>query len=614
MAQAWFEREFGKSKTISPPTSPTTSFTGDSIVGDYYFSNTFQITPTWTQSEISTFLSVYPIVVVPVRPIAFLDGQNQQYALVVFRDSTNQINARLQVYDVTPQYKQAHPIYDVNNFTGLMYQICLDGKVQRVCALENGQFTAQVNLRPNQNIGRIMATPRSCDDLRRNSDPTPGQWFMLKLCNLFGDDNYGSGSGSGSGGGRSVGCAGCSGVLNYGTNINYGSGNGNGNGNAGGGSGVGGTTNFLWGEIANTVLTTAQIRSKLIELDLTYAETELILDNNTLRNRIVTYLRTRGATVENAKAIKNNISFAEYQPDLLLRYLDFLTGNYSVFMANLSENFPLKKYIDSGFTFSEFYDLHINEDLFKSAEIYLIENNFDAESVDYIKSILKNLKDAKNLDTATSGFCSKEDLFNYVKEKNPTLSVGQLHDKIGTMFEDAWNAWNLILPVGGYEPNTNDAFQRFSPSRNANVAPDGFMKSIMSPNGIQYGVDQKAHWVECKASNKPTISLADYQGQIKGEIEALSGWNPAACSLKIAAMSYVTTIDMIPSPTVTKYANDRGIWILNSYPYFEIRTDGKMYITFTSVFPYSPQFGTTTATPTMLALKQTLSLNYVEFK
>jgi hypothetical protein len=286
------------------------------------------------------------------------------------------------------------------------------------------------------------------------------------------------------------------------------------------------------------------------------------------------------------------------------------------FLARSSQvNIALfRKYSSEGFSYAEFNDLFSNQPRFNEVDPFLVQNNFDVDSKEYVRAILKNLKDAKELATPTSGFCNKKDLYNYVKDKNPNLTEGQLQDKIGTMFENAWNTWNVVSPVGGYEPNTGDAFKRFSPSRNAYVAPDGFMKSIKNLSGLQYGVDQKAHWVECKASNKDFISLGDYDGQIKGEIEVLSLWNPVACTNEMAAMSYVTTIDMIPSPKVTKYANDRGIWVLNSYPYFEIRADGKMYITFTSVFRYSVQFGEPVLPPTMAALKQTLSSNYVEFK
>ena len=307
----------------------------------------------------------------------------------------------------------------------------------------------------------------------------------------------------------------------------------------------------------------------------------------------------------------------------LAEYLTALCVYPDFYNANVALNFPISTftafatYHKAEFTTEEFLELYANADLFKNAAPYLIGNNFDADSKDYIRKVLKNLKDAKDIATPTSGFCGKQDLYDYVKNSTticPNCSEGQLQDRIGTMFEESWNAWQLSYNVGGYEPNTNDAFQRWSPSRGKNVAPDGFMKSIRSPSGLQYGVDQKAHWIECKASNKGLISLGDYEGQIKGEIEALSLWNPVACTNNIAAVSYVTTIDMIPSPKVTKYANELGIWILNSYPYFEIRADGKMYITFTSVFPYSLQFGNPILPPTMAALKQTLSNNYVEFK
>jgi hypothetical protein len=368
MAKSWFESEFGKSKIISPRTTQTASFAGDTTVGDFYFNETYQITPTWTQSEISAYLSFYPIVVVPIQPIAFLDARQQNYSLIVFRDSANHINARLQVYTPYPQYKQAHPIFSVSNFSGLFYQICLDGKVERIFEFQNGQFTGKITLTPDANFGRNIATNRGICDMCNNNNPVGLDNFICAICHAFRSGGR-KGDGGGPGGLTGESSTNTVGAFGFGNNIPYGSSNGNGNGNA-----FGNGNSNLGNQIDNTIFTTTQLIGKLQNLGFDQGERGMLLDNMQLKGKIISYFSRRNRLMDDvaiAAALKNNISYADNQPDLLMSYLDLLTNNDDAFGANLAANFPLKRYIDVGFLFAEFSDLSSNQILFAKSEAFL---------------------------------------------------------------------------------------------------------------------------------------------------------------------------------------------------------------------------------------------------
>ena len=83
MAQSWFESKFGKSLPISPRPAGVTYRSVDSLLdGQFCFNESYQITPIWSEAQISSYLRTQPILLVPVRPIAFLESKKFQYALV----------------------------------------------------------------------------------------------------------------------------------------------------------------------------------------------------------------------------------------------------------------------------------------------------------------------------------------------------------------------------------------------------------------------------------------------------------------------------------------------------------------------------------------------------
>jgi hypothetical protein len=343
MAKGWFESEFGKSKTITPPNSPThtptTSFTGDSTLGDYYFEYSFQITPTWSEAEISSYLSVYPIVIVPIQPIAFLDANDQHYALVIYREANSQLAAKLQVYNALPDYQLTHSVYDVSNFSGLMYQICMDGKVERVFGIDNGVCIANFTLLPNENMGRIQASSRSICSQCNSTRPLGFDAFICALCRAFKtgkkDDDRGSGRSAETGLGFS---------FSFGPGVSpTGSTNGSG---GGGGSSTGNGAN-LNGQINNSLFSLTQLNQIRT---LFYA------------NDLEDLFELLKSTDQQQLSLVNS----------------FVKRNNATAIA------ALKKFTDDGFSFNEFKALYDNQILFSKAEIFL---NIHSSRGDFIQRI-----------------------------------------------------------------------------------------------------------------------------------------------------------------------------------------------------------------------------------
>jgi hypothetical protein len=292
MVQTWFESNYGKSKTISYPHPQTNSFGGDSTVQDFYFNQIFDITPTWTQAEISTYLSVNSIVIVPVKPIAFLDAKKQEYVFVCFRNKQGQIDGRLQVYQPTYAYQKSHQTYDVQDFSGFMLQICLDGKVKRIFSYENGKFLTQIIASPNPNLGGNNLNGRSviCKGCYTD-DPTSTWWHDVYcwFCEL------GSGTGD-TGGANRLGETGENSLSTVGSSLDYGSNNAwptnetNTGSSTSGGSGL-----SLSAQITNGFFNTrAVVIAKLLEVG--YSNDELSdLSTPALKALLTTWAKYEGA-------------------------------------------------------------------------------------------------------------------------------------------------------------------------------------------------------------------------------------------------------------------------------------------------------------------------------
>ena len=162
--QEWFEQKFGNSLKIQPPNSSSlvASNVIDSIDANY-INAVYNIVPIWSESQIAVYMQTNPILFVPVQPITWLDDNQMNYTLVFFRDSSNQLDARLQVYRPSLAYSQSHATFSMQDFSGIFFQVKLNGIVQRIFAVENGHYTHRLYSGVNPNLGRgPVVTARRC--------------------------------------------------------------------------------------------------------------------------------------------------------------------------------------------------------------------------------------------------------------------------------------------------------------------------------------------------------------------------------------------------------------------------------------------------------------------
>ncbi len=158
MVQTWFESKYGVTKVIASSAKSIVTTNDTTKHSDKFFTDEqLSVTPLWSHAKISTYLKTNTIVVVPVSKISVLDGKELNYLLVCFKDSSNNIDARLQVYRPTRNYKLSHSKFSVDDFSGLFYQLGMDGLIQKILAIENGKFVGRAYLSANiinNNFGR----------------------------------------------------------------------------------------------------------------------------------------------------------------------------------------------------------------------------------------------------------------------------------------------------------------------------------------------------------------------------------------------------------------------------------------------------------------------------
>ena len=158
-AKDWFTSQYGSSKHINPASSITNlAQNGD----NYYFNETFTIEPIWSLAKSSSYRNRHSILIIPVQPIPFLDAKEQKYALVVYRDSLNQLQSKLQVYSAIASYKHNNKKEKVKDFSGIMYQVAMDGHVHHAAIAVNGRFTKRISLGVNRNLGKVNLNTRGC--------------------------------------------------------------------------------------------------------------------------------------------------------------------------------------------------------------------------------------------------------------------------------------------------------------------------------------------------------------------------------------------------------------------------------------------------------------------
>lgn len=599
MVKTWFESNFGKSTKIEPPQAQTNSFGADSSV--VYFKETFDITPTWSEAEIATYLSVNPIVIVPVRPIAFLDKTNQEYVFICFRNELNQIDGRLQVYQPSYAYKSTHPTYDVKDFTGFMLQVCLDGKIQRVFGYENGQFISSFKLSPKISTGQLNVRG-ICDGCWDSALATAG--FLKRAACWFcswgfkGDTNNRTGE---TGENNWNGLTGN--TLGFGnTNINPSNGNNTGN-NPGGSGGP-----SLGSQVGNTIFTVTQLRAKLSSLDFSYAQQDMILDNNTLKAKVTAYFVKRGwDDLAVAAAVKNNLAYADND---LHRYLADLTSDDAFYAANKQTGFLLAKYLGAGFSYNDFFSFASNVgfaqvDNFFNQNGFTDENKKSAKGFNFLMGLdddFKSLNDnrgSKNIKQLLDEYSFPNlqigTLIGLAREKNIDINHPDENTKkynyqrLGRIFEDF-----LLrsLAVSSNQVVFNSPIPGFS-----GVKPDG----LGNGNVVQYdeNLRRENSWIgnnsiflEAKLVFKGEKLIKDNSSvtvnfslreQISTMIDVLANMTGGSMNglndltLKpsdhgIASLYILTMYDTELDPTLVTKAEQNKVNVYKRWPVYDIET------------------------------------------
>jgi hypothetical protein len=141
-AQNWFEQSYGKTHTITK--------TGDTSQGSVLNvrsgSLKIDVTPVWSDAQISAYLSNRQVLMVPVNPIVALKKRGFGYCAVFFRDSVGKIDYTLQVAAAKPTYLATHENLSVNDFTGAFLQIRPDGEIKNTLSIKDGKIVSSLNL------------------------------------------------------------------------------------------------------------------------------------------------------------------------------------------------------------------------------------------------------------------------------------------------------------------------------------------------------------------------------------------------------------------------------------------------------------------------------------
>ena len=242
----------------------------------------------------------------------------------------NQLDARLQVYEATPEYAKNNPKFSVNNFTGFFYQIHLTGKVDKAYGIEQGKFTLKIPIKPKEKsrIGKIQ-TRGLCDGCFYD-DPTAGfvKRAICWLCDKFAISNSGD---TGIDPITSTDPFGFSGYgqtptidIDYGENTSVGS--------TGSGNPLGTGGNSLGTEFDDSIFNDPSYQQKikedyvLLTLNPTGVERQFLADNRALFDQFYSFLSQQGDYLE-------KISTAT-------QHLKLLMENTAYFSANQQAGFP----------------------------------------------------------------------------------------------------------------------------------------------------------------------------------------------------------------------------------------------------------------------------------
>lgn len=273
-ARSWFISQYGEKHSINLSQINQKSFGA----GSEPASSNVVIAPSWTEAETSNYLNSSPLLIVPVQSIEAFDIEQSGYSLIFYRDSTHSLKTTLQVYIPDSAYLQTHEILNVNDFSGVLYQVDMKGKGRRFFLVENGKFTAR---------GYVMGRPNNALKVRLEGDEED-------VC-LDGDPDCPSAAGSR----RSWVSRALSAIVNFFTSGSISNNSGNSTGIAGSPSssgnifggidmsyGGGGYSNTLSNELDNTLFSQYPGRSYVFSLNISESDKSYLRANTDVWDQV----------------------------------------------------------------------------------------------------------------------------------------------------------------------------------------------------------------------------------------------------------------------------------------------------------------------------------------
>ena len=174
VASNFLKNKFGSGNSMMLH-SAATSLTS---VGDVFLPSDIQIKPLWDSALITTYLKVNPLLMVPVENIPLLDADGGGYSLVFSKDSTGKMQSVSQCFVPKKTYTgKVNGNFKVNDFTGMMYQITMDGKIQKMVKVNAGKILGELS--PGKLAGTEPPVP---DD---GGCSGPGDCYGGFGCGLF---------------------------------------------------------------------------------------------------------------------------------------------------------------------------------------------------------------------------------------------------------------------------------------------------------------------------------------------------------------------------------------------------------------------------------------------
>jgi hypothetical protein len=362
-ARKAFESKYGEKLIIKETFSSLVSNSGDT--------SQLTIAPIWTDARVAAYLQTTPILLVPIENVSTLDNAKSGYSLVFFRDSLGAIKQRLQVFQADEAYRANNPRYSVDNFSGVFYQINMDGKSQNALKVENGKFVSRIIENSPDLKVRDCPDPGSCYDW--------GKSWWSKLVNWLVHQ----------GGGPTYVYVtinnGRPDLLNYRDEVNpYVA--------SGGSTNTHVYSNKLADELGDEIFDMTDERASLLnihhKISLDYGETQ--------------FLRTQPSIVAQLELFLNSGSLpAAIRPNLARIHLELLMSDYQYLQKNAQTGLSpsifgvLNKYLLADFEPLEFARLYTNPVLFTQVDGFLnqhVDNGiFSSSAVETAKFHIENL-------------------------------------------------------------------------------------------------------------------------------------------------------------------------------------------------------------------------------